>query len=303
VSPEYVATDFPYGQDEFISYAGTSWATLALLSALPKTAQATEMAHTVVADGPGWARTALFGTPQQLASLLDAGLDPNSRTSNGTTVLMMAAPDRSKIEVLLGRGADAKVRAASGCDALSAAGAYRDTAGSMRLLLEHGAEPNPPSGVRARCSALVFASMTGDLDAVTLLLAHGADPSKAAAGNTPLTAALTFGYPEVARTLISAGASASITEKTGINLLHWAVITNRAAVIPVLVQAGVPLNAIDENGYTPLMYAATIDFGDTAAAKALLEAGADRSVRNPEGRNPSEQAEFYHHAQLADTLR
>ena len=31
VSPEYFTTGFPYGKDEFLSYAGSCWATMALI--------------------------------------------------------------------------------------------------------------------------------------------------------------------------------------------------------------------------------------------------------------------------------
>src|SRR6202051_1001782 len=81
VSPEYFATGFPYQKDEFLSYAGSIWAVKALLTALPA-GHATAEPPTVSEgnQAPGWARTALFGTPQQLSALLDTGLDPNSKT-------------------------------------------------------------------------------------------------------------------------------------------------------------------------------------------------------------------------------
>ena len=71
----------------------------------------------------------------------------------------------------------------------------------------------------------------------------------------------------------------------------------------MLVKAGVPLDAIDEFGYTPLMYAASVDEGDTETLKALIAAGADRSIRNDEGRTALEQARRYKHADLADALK
>ncbi|MBV9506299.1 MAG: ankyrin repeat domain-containing protein [Acidobacteriia bacterium] len=304
VSPRYFSTGFPYERDEYISYAATCWAVMALVSALPQAPVKDEAPGLATAwDAPPWAAAALFGTPQQLGALLDSGLDPNSRTSDGTTLLMMAAPDVRKVRLLLHRGADVKARAASGCDALTAAAAYRGTAPALEVMLDAGAAIDPPKDVHARSSALVLTSMTGDPDAVKLLLQRGASASAAAGANTPLTAALTFGYPDIARALIGAGASVNITESTGINLLHWAAITNRAAVIPLLATAGVPVNATDENGFTPLMYAATIDFGDDAVVAALLRAGADKSIRNGDGRTPLEQARFYHHARPAAALR
>jgi ankyrin repeat protein len=76
----------------------------------------------------------------------------------------------------------------------------------------------------------------------------------------------------------AAGTNVSLTESSGINLLHRATITNRATVIPVLVKAGVALNATDDFGYTPLIYAATVDEGDTDTSGALLAAGAARNI-------------------------
>lgn len=287
VSPQYFPTGFPYEKDEFLSYAGSSWAVMALLSALPETGRAV---HSIVAPppAPAWARTALFGTPQQLRALLDAGLDPNSKTPKGTTLLMMAATDPDKVRLLLTRHADPKARSVSGYDALTIAAASRNTAASIKELLDAGAEANPPASARAKNTPLLYASMTGDLANARLLLDRGAEPSAAA-----LSQAVTFGYADIVRALIAAGAPAKLTEGTGINMLHWAVIANRPAVIPALAAAGVPVNAKDENGFTPLMYAATIDFGDTRSIDALLKAGADPAIRNADGRTAIEQARRY----------
>jgi ankyrin repeat protein len=304
VSPEYFATGFPYGKDEYLSYAASCWAVLALLETVPESERRPAILDAAQkSEVPSWARTALFGTTSELATLLESGLDPNSRTGNGTTLLMMAAPDAAKVRLLLSRGADAKARANSGGDALTAAAAYRGTAASISALLAAGSPVQPEAGVRPHCSPLVFAAMTGDFENTKLLLAHGANPSASAGGNTPLTAALTFGYPDIAQALIAAGASATGVDSSGINLLHWAAITNRPAVIPLLAAAGVELNATDENGFTPLMYAATIDFGDIAVLQALLRAGADKTIPNADGRTPLEQARFFNHARIEAALR
>src|SRR4029453_5094938 len=76
VSPKYFTTGFPYGKDEFISYAGSSWAVMALLSAIPKTTAASKpprIANAVPLEAPSWSRTALFGSAQELSALLDSG--------------------------------------------------------------------------------------------------------------------------------------------------------------------------------------------------------------------------------------
>jgi len=145
--------------------------------------------------------------------------------------------------------------------------------------------------------------MTGDLESLKLLLTRGADPSASTQANTPLAAAVTFGYAVVVQELIAAGAGATLTESTGINLIHWAVIANHPSVIPALVQAGARINATDDFGFTPLMYAATIDFGDTGSVEALRKAGADTGIRNKESRTAREQARYFQHARLAAALR
>jgi ankyrin repeat protein len=295
VSPEYFTTGFPYGKDEFLSYAGSCWATMALMSALPESPGPGESEAAPSSEAP-WARAALFGTTNDLKALLDGGLDPNSKTERGSTLLMMAAPDVDKVRLLIARGADVKSRGAAGTDALTIAAAHYGTSASLRALLDAGADAKPSE--RGRHAPMQYAAMSGDIESVKLLLARGAEASAEAVSES-----VTFGHPDVVQALVEAGANVSLTESSGINLLHWATITNRASVIPVLVKAGVPLNETDEFGYTPLMYAASVDEGDTETLKALLEAGADRGIRNGEGRTALEQARRYKHVERMNALK
>jgi ankyrin repeat protein len=300
VSPRYFPTGFPYGKDEFLSYAGSCWAVMALLRSFPREpASLREGIPQPPSRPPSWMRTALFGTSRELESLLNGGLAPNTKTEKGTSLLMASVLDPEKVRLLVGRGVDVKSRSASEHDALTIASAYRGTARSLQLLLDAGAEVQPPEGLRTRNTPLVFASMTGDLDNVKLLIARSAQPSEKA-----LSQAVTFGYPEVVEALIAAGADVvGLKDGSGVNLLHWAAITDRPSMVPILVRAHVPINDMDDNGFTPLMYAATIDFGDGEVLKALLKAGADKTIRNLQGRTPLAQAKHYKHSLLEAALR
>jgi ankyrin repeat protein len=299
VSPPYFHTGFPYGHDEFLSYAGSCWAVMALLSSMPEaSATVPPAAESAAPPPPSWMRTALFGSARDLAAALDTGLDPNAHTSAGTTPLMAGALDADKVRLLIARGATVRTRGRSRTDALTIAASHVGTSESVRALLDAGAEATPPDDVRVRRSPIVAASLAGDLDNVGLLMAHGAKPSGEA-----LSEAITFGHTAVVRALVDAGADTGGVDRTGINLLHWATIANRPAVIPILAAAGVNVNAIDEAGYTPLMYAVTIDQGNQDALEALLRAGADAQIRNADGRTALEQARRLKHEDAARALQ
>jgi ankyrin repeat protein len=306
VSPPYFTTGFPYKKDEYLSYAASCWATMALLSRMPATSAppAAPVAEPLPVDPTGVMRTALFGTAERLSSYAATDLRVDVATPNGTTILMAAAPDVGKVRLLLDRGADATLRSPAGNDAATAAASYRGSTEAIRALLDAGASAEPPENVKARRSPLLLASMSGDLETVSLLLARGAsaNPRPNPSGDSPISEAITFGRADIVRTLIRAGAKTSLVERTGVNLLHWATITNRADVIQELARSGVDINASDDAGFTPLMYAATINFGDTATLSALLAAGADRTIRNESGRTPLQQAQHLGHTRLARVL-
>lgn len=83
--------------------------------------------------------------PVQVEKLLSEGVDPNSRTDEGTTALILAAK-RGYLEIcrlLIARGADVNLRANNrdGDSALIGA-ARRGFVGICRLLLKHGANIN-----------------------------------------------------------------------------------------------------------------------------------------------------------------
>ena len=56
--------------------------------------------------------------------------------------------------------------------------------------------------------------------------------------------------------------------------------------------------ALDIKGMTPLLYAASIDFGDSALLDLLLKSGADRKAKSPDGLTASALAKKYGHQQL-----
>lgn len=252
-------------------------------------------------------RTALFGTAAELKALLDKGLDPNSRTEGGTSLLMMAAPDIAKLKVLLDRGADANAKAKSGYTALMVACLYPGSGESLNLLLARGAQAAPGKGVLFNASPLMLAAMAGDARNVTLLHSKGADASRkmlllGAFPSSPLSIVSGAGDAETVKALIAAGADVHELDPDGLNLLDFAVLANHPEAAKVLIDAGVSVNQADKFGYTPLLYAATVDFGDSRMVDLLLRSGADPSVRSKDGKTALAQAKTYQYKYIQASL-
>jgi len=307
VSPPYFETGFPYGHDQFLSTDATCWAAMALMLALPKSANPSTPQPVAALSPKGlepWMETALFGTAAELKAQLDGGLNANSKTPEGTTLLMMAAHDAEKVKLLIDRGADVGAKAKTGFTALMVATTYVGTSESVKLLLESGAEARPDTGVMFDASPLFLAALAGDRDNIALLVAKGADPNRPMKvigmfPTSPLIGAVTFGDPAVVQALLTGGADAHEKDQDSMTALHWAVIAHHADVVKALLAGGADVNAVDRFGYTPLLYAATIDFGDAETAKTLLQAGADPNVMDKLGRTASAQAREYPYIRAA----
>jgi ankyrin repeat protein len=295
LSPPYFESGFPYGHDQTSSAMGTSWASIALLLALPLAQRqpvAIAFDELKPANVPAWAETVLFGDVRELQKLLDNGWDPNSATKAGTTALMMAAPDPEKCALLLKRGAVVNAKTNKRYTALMIA-ANHGASRSVRMLLERGAEIEPAPGQPAQYGVTAFDSAvwSGDVESMEALRKHGAkiDGNMLVNGLfpvTPLSVAVFQDDEPMVRALIRAGARVNFPqpdENVGVTPLGWAVFKNDMKVAALLIAAGADVNHVDKLGYTPLHWAANVDYGETAMLELLLKAGAKSTVRTPAG--------------------
>jgi ankyrin repeat protein len=312
VSPPYFETGFPYEHDQFISVMGTSWAASALLHAM-KPELATKAQRLKLDTDPGengdWIRVALTGSAAQLKNLLDSGMKPGATTAAGTTALMLAVRDLEKVKLLVGRGADVNARAQSGFTALMVAARYRGNDEVIRFLLRSGAKPNAEEGkeVRYNASALFFGVMSGDVQIVRTLVEAGARTGSKMKllGRFPLSPigyAVVAGDSAMVEYLLSKGANPNELDDDQMSLLDWAAVNGRVSTAEVLLSRGARVNHVDKYGMTALLYAASIDYGDTAMIEKLIAAGADLKATNKKGQTALDLARAYNHSRIAAAL-
>ncbi len=131
---------------------------------------------------------------------------------------------------------------------------------------------------------LAQAAARGDATAVRRLLASGADPNGFDGhGATALIMAARAGQVAALEELIAAGADPNLRDRrsTGWTPLMHAVHKRRTAAARALLDHGAEPNAGTPGGVTALMMAAA--YGDTPTVRLLLDRGADPRLRAKQG--------------------
>ncbi|HTS50104.1 MAG TPA: ankyrin repeat domain-containing protein [Bryobacteraceae bacterium] len=312
VSPPYFESGYPYGHDQFISAMATSWSAMALATSLGRTTQhqPVSLPEAEPMAIPSWAETVLFGSSADLRALLDKNFDPNSATKDGTTALMMAMPDLEKAKLLLDHGANVNAHAKTRYSALLVAAQYPSSSAVMRLLLDCGAQVRLPKGSGAPlfgATALGLAAMSGNADLIATFIAKGdkVDDPFISIGLFPeaaVTNTIPFDDPDTLAALLDAGFPVDHADDGGVTLLDTAVINGRTNIARLLISRGANVNAVDKQGMTPLLYAASIDFGDHNMIDLLVKSGANTKARTKENLTALDLAHKYGQANLIKSL-
>ena len=175
-----------------------------------------------------------------------------------------AARDIDKVKLLLEKKANVNARADSGITALMVAARHRGNVAVVDHMLKNGAEPNAGKGVEVRdnASAHFFAVTARDVTMSQALLdAGGLSRSRwlGIADTSPLSYATQAGDTAMVEHLLSRGANANEIDDFGISAVGWAAINNHVGALHVLLAKGANVNHKSKAGFTPLMYAASID--------------------------------------------
>ncbi|KAK3269039.1 hypothetical protein CYMTET_22493 [Cymbomonas tetramitiformis] len=181
---------------------------------------------------------------------------------------------------LVDKGAEVDAEDGKGRTALTVALAFGQEA-AARALLEAGAGVNAGTGRRP----LHAAAEKGMVEMLIELAGKGVEvDAEDREGRTALTVALAFGQEGAARALLEAGAG--VNAGTGQRPLHAAAMKGMEEMVRELVEKSTEVDAEDGEGRTALTVA--LAFGQEAAARALLEAGA--GVNAGTGRRPLHMA-------------
>ncbi len=171
--------------------------------------------------------------------------------------------------------------------------------GDLRLLRKHLAR-NPT--VAERSSALISACWKGQIDAARVLLDHGANPNYVSYGETPLFQAARRGNKKIAALLIARGARVRNDMDSLMVASDWC----QWDVLELLLKHGARINARDQQGKTPLMWAAGARIEDkwrANAIKVLLTRGATVDVKDKRGFTAIDHARLNGNTDTVQLLR
>ena len=235
----------------------------------------------------------MFGSVADVRRLLDQGLNPNAATkSGGTTALMAAAPDAEKMKLLLDRGASVNARAQSRFSALMVAAQYQDSAAAINLLLDRGADVGPPAEGGApvfNANPFFLASYAGNADRAEAAARRGREDRRADDADRHVAHDAAARRVQVRRRskwrarCSSSARRSSLPTATASRCSGASALNNEVAMARMLIDRGANVNVVDKLGMTPLLWAASSDFGDPAMIELLLKSGAKTDARNKDG--------------------
>jgi ankyrin repeat protein len=311
----YFETGFPHGRDQFISYAGSAWATMALSltragGLSPALTDVRARPRRVPADDGDWTegttplmKAALRETPASVRRLLQSGADPNVVNAEGTTALMWAGTrGLAWVRPLLDRGANPKAADKEGFTPLMFAAGHSGPPDVLRALLAAGADVNALS--RRNWSAVRDAVKAGDPAKLRLLLQHGATLliSRPTINRMTLISVSQDDIP-ILTLLLDRGLDPSHAQD-GYTGLMAAAGHGLEQPLRLLLARGADPNKVESGGgFTALMYAALSDPGHDRIVRALVTAGAKLDAKSHAGLTAADYAAKHGYAHLLALLR
>jgi len=213
--------------------------------------------------------------------LLHAGADMEAKDERGYTALILAAQEghTTILKLLLEAGADteAEMNECGSTALIRARNARTSMETIVELLLRAGADKDAVN--KDGSSALLYASLKGDVAVVKLLLEAGANRDIGKdKNNSALFNAARNGHDKIVKLLLMAGAETDIADHELGTALNIASMNNYIAIVELLLVADANKEAKNAAGNTPLISASFR--GYTSIVELLLQAGADKDTKN-----------------------
>jgi len=241
----------------------------------------------------GFVHAAMYGTTEMLRGLAKHGANVKQVGPKALTMAARFCREEKRqcenIAYLLERGIDPNSRDEEGCTPLHSVALY-GAPSSLRVLLDHGADVNARVGHQyylGGSTALLIAAGQGSREAVEILLARGAEIGvRDKHGSTAMILAIRASHEEqvdaeIVEVLLRAGAVIDARDDAGRTALVWAVQTGRLLIMRNLLDLEADVNLHDNQGCTALMASSS---EKPEMAKILLERGADIKAADHEGR-------------------
>jgi ankyrin repeat protein len=229
----------------------------------------------------------LEGDLAEATRLLDAGAPIEGRDSTGRTGLFLACHgDSEVVKMLLARGAKIDATAFNGDTTIGRASEYGDLK-SAQMLLAAGADATKAN--KYGHTPLMLAAREGHDDLVTLLIAQHVDVNADADGENAVTFATWKDHLAIVKMLFDAGAKVPSPAAGGgpsshVPLLGLAAVTNDTPLIDLLLAHGGDISQTGKGGLTPLHMA--VENATPATIAYILEKGADPEKQDDEGMTP-----------------
>lgn len=240
-------------------------------------------------------RAAEQGRTDLIEALVQQGLDPNARDSDGKTPLHLAtaAGHVSAMQALIAQGANPTARDNDIVTPLHIAAEkgnlpvldYLMTLHEVRISI------NQYAAYQTGFTPVMAAAAHNHTEVIERLVAHGADLNKTDNQNRhSLFIAVETGKVDAVRKLIALGADASRDVLSNSNkspMMHWVNDNHYGEILGMIVGAGANINATDSNNQTALHRAC--DYMRHEQIKCLLQLGADANAVNNHGQRPIDE--------------
>ncbi|RZC92695.1 hypothetical protein C5167_011776 [Papaver somniferum] len=179
-------------------------------------------------------------------------------------------------------------------------GAVKGHLNTVEYLLEKGANPDGSNDPNSTTNTpLHHAVLGGDRKIQTLLLSKGIHINAATTSGTALSYAVVLGQFDAVKVLLDHHADPNVVMSGAATPLASAIVNNSLRIMDLLLQAGADPNA-ESRGIAPLLYA--VDHGRTRCIMRLLEAGADPNVTDNEGMTAVEIAAKEGNSEIVEIL-